>query len=205
MCPLGGWERVFPLDFMKTLGCRCQQLSSCHPVWRAPSCNVSHPAWGVPQHAVVKEAPLIFHSTWNFLISLLLSSVLRNESPIRVWATPTQLCSPSAQPVYCPHSVVIESGVRLLAAPKPVKRQGWWKGKFALLRRLAAKAGGRGELLSKGRLDSPPLTVSGQEFQGCIGGGRGLHAETAQSALTVILKLVMRWSDQWHLDCFKYS
>ena len=28
-------------------------------------------------------------------------------------------------------------------------------------------------------------------FQGCIGGGRGLHAETAQSALTVILKLVI--------------
>ena len=29
------------------------------------------------------------------------------------------------------------------------------------------------------------------EFQGCIGGGRGLHAETAQSALTVVLKLVI--------------
>ena len=29
------------------------------------------------------------------------------------------------------------------------------------------------------------------EFQGCTGGGRGLHAETAQSALTAILKLVI--------------
>ena len=31
------------------------------------------------------------------------------------------------------------------------------------------------------------------------------RAETAQAALTGILKLVMQWSDQWHLDCFKYS
>ena len=29
------------------------------------------------------------------------------------------------------------------------------------------------------------------KFHGCIGGGRGLHAETAQSDLTVILKLIM--------------
>ena len=29
------------------------------------------------------------------------------------------------------------------------------------------------------------------EFQGCTGRGRGLHAETAQSALTIILKLVI--------------
>ena len=36
-------------------------------------------------------------------------------------------------------------------------------------------------------------------------GGRGLHVETAQSALTVMLKLEMQWSDQHHLDCFKYS
>ena len=34
---------------------------------------------------------------------------------------------------------------------------------------------------------------------------RGLHVETAQSDLIVILKLVTWWSDQCHLDCFKYS
>ena len=34
---------------------------------------------------------------------------------------------------------------------------------------------------------------------------RGLHAEAAQSALTVILKLVIQWTDQRHLDCFKYG
>ena len=31
-----------------------------------------------------------------------------------------------------------------------------------------------------------------REFQRCIGEGRGLQAEIAQSALTVILKLVMQ-------------
>ena len=45
------------------------------------------------------------------------------------------------------------------------------------------------------KADSPPLMISGQEFQGCIGRQMGLHAETAQSALTVILKFVTRWSD----------
>ena len=38
-----------------------------------------------------------------------------------------------------------------------------------------------------------------------VDGGRGLCAETAQSALTVILKLLVQWPDQHHLDCFKYS
>lgn len=45
-----------------------------------------------------------------------------------------------------------------------------------------------------------PLTISGQEFQGCTGGGSGLHAEAAQSALPVTLELAIRGSDQHHLD-----
>ena len=49
-----------------------------------------------------------------------------------------------------------------------------------------------------------PLTISGQVFQGCIGGGTGLHTEAAQSALPVILELAIQWSDQHHLDSFKY-
>ena len=47
---------------------------------------------------------------------------------------------------------------------------------------------------------SPPLTIGGKSFY-----RRRERAETAQAALTGILKLVMQWSDQWHLDCFKYS
>ena len=35
-----------------------------------------------------------------------------------------------------------------------------------------------------------------------IDGGRGLQAETVQSAPTVVLKLVVRWSNQRHLVFF---
>ena len=55
---------------------------------------------------------------------------------------------------------VTESEVQLLAALKSIKGQGWWKGKFALFRRLATWVG-------QGRCPqatSPPLTVSGQEL-----------------------------------------
>ena len=38
-----------------------------------------------------------------------------------------------------------------------------------------------------------------------VGRGRELHTETAQLALMVILKLIMQWSDQSHLDFLKYS
>ena len=47
-----------------------------------------------------------------------------------------------------------------------------------------------------GSLPTPSLPVSGQELY--IVRERGLHAETAQSALLVVLKLVMWWSDQRH-------
>ena len=72
-----------------------------------------------------------------------------------------------------------------------------------------------GEVGEEGRADScrkaksPTAnqwaSASKGEFQGCIGGGRGLNAETALSAPTFILKLVMWWSDQRHFDCFQYS
>ena len=51
---------------------------------------------------------------------------------------------------------------------------------------------------SKVRL--PP--ADSQWARAFIDRGRGPRAETARSALTVVLKLVMRWSDQHHLDCF---
>ena len=47
---------------------------------------------------------------------------------------------------------------------------------------------GEGGHLSKGQLSSPADKQGARAF---IGGGRGLQAETAQSALTVILKLVI--------------
>ena len=52
-----------------------------------------------------------------------------------------------------------------------------------------------------------PLLIKGQvckeEFPGCLGGGERVAIfRTAQSALTIILKLVNQWCD---LDFFKYS
>lgn len=83
----------------------------------------------------------------------------------------------------------------------------FWKGKFALFWGLASSR--EADLCPK--TAKAPLTISGQEAfkrgsQGCIGGGRGaIHAETAQSTLTVFLKLLMQWSAQCPLHCFKYS
>ena len=53
---------------------------------------------------------------------------------------------------------VTQSEVRLLAAQKPIKRQGWWKGKFALFLNLDASSGGGGAdvgLPSKGQPPPP--------------------------------------------------
>ena len=49
--------------------------------------------------------------------------------------------------------------------------------------------GGEGRRLSKGQLPTPQ--PDNQGARAVIDKGRGLHAETAQSALTVISKLVM--------------
>ena len=56
-----------------------------------------------------------------------------------------------------------------------------------------------GGLLSKGRLPPTPRQSGARAF---IDGGRRLHAKT-QLALTVILRLVMWWTDRGRLDCFR--
>ena len=56
---------------------------------------------------------------------------------------------------------VTESGVRLLAAQKPIKRPDWWKGKFALFQ-MPATGEGRADVCPKA--DSPPLTIREQEL-----------------------------------------
>ena len=59
-----------------------------------------------------------------------------------------------------------------------------------------------------GREDTCPkahlLDTQNQWARVFIGWGRGWHAETAQSALADILKLVVWWSDHPHLDSFRY-
>ena len=89
-------------------------------------------------------------------------------------------------------------------ALKPVKRQGWWKGKVCFILE-AGNLGVGGGQMSVQRLTPPTAPPDNQGARAFIDRGRRLQAETAQSALTVILKLVMQWSDQYHLDCFRYS
>ena len=77
-----------------------------------------------------------------------------------------------------------KSGVWLLTIQKPINKPGWWEGKFALFQMLAA--GGEGRRLSKGQLSA----TDNRGPRAFVGRGRGLRAETAQSALTVIFRLV---------------
>ena len=66
-------------------------------------------------------------------------------------------------------------------------------------------AGNQGGNEGGGHLSKDILTLTDNQWaRAFIGRGRGLHSESAQSALTVILTLVMWWSDQHHLDCFEY-
>ena len=74
-------------------------------------------------------------------------------------------------------------GPPALTALKPIKSQGWWKEKFAYFLRLSKE---ELEEISCSKASSPPPQSVGKSF---FGRGRGwVHAERAQSALTVILK-----------------
>ena len=74
--------------------------------------------------------------------------------------------------------------VQLLTTQKPINRSGWWKGRFALFQMLAT--GGRVDICPKA--DSWPRNQWGKSF---YRQKEGLHAETAQLALTVIFKLIV--------------
>ena len=70
---------------------------------------------------------------------------------------------------------------------KPMKRPGWWKGKFALLWMLTT--GEAWGLLSCLKANSPCL--HNQWARAFVDRRLGLHVETAWSALTLILKLII--------------
>ena len=81
-------------------------------------------------------------------------------------------------------------GVQLLPVQEPVNRSGWWKGKFALFQMQATGGEGCGH---PSKANSPPTPTPWQAGSESIyrqSQGRGQHAETAQSSLTVIFKLV---------------
>ena len=86
----------------------------------------------------------------------------------------------------------------MLAVQKPMNRPGWWKGKFTLLQMPATELGVEdGGQLPEGRFSlhtalPPPATATSgaRAFIDRSEGGR-LHAETIQSSLTIIFKLII--------------
>ena len=86
--------------------------------------------------------------------------------------------------------MLLKAGVWLLATQKLMKRQGWWKGKFALFWMLATGVGA-GSVNSCPKANPFQLLGDNQWARAFIDKGRRLHAETAQSALTVILQLAI--------------
>ena len=83
-----------------------------------------------------------------------------------------------------------ECGTRLLAPQKPVNRAVWWKGKFAVFL-VPATGQGQGRHLSEGQLLPSTGKLWARALIDRSGEGGRLHAETAQSALTVIFTLVI--------------
>ena len=80
--------------------------------------------------------------------------------------------------------------IQLLTTQKPLNRPGWWKGKFALFQMPATA--GECRHLSRGWLSPPPPhTLASSGARAFTDRRRGLNAKTAQSALTVIFKLVI--------------
>ena len=81
--------------------------------------------------------------------------------------------------------ILSKSEVRLLASLKPIKRQAWWKVYFILeAGKWWLEVGGRTPVQRSAPLPGHPVGKSFYRHR------EGLQAETAQSALTVILKLV---------------
>ena len=85
-------------------------------------------------------------------------------------------------------------GFQLLTAQKPINRPGWGKGKFGLFQVPATVGGGWQASVQRLTSPHPPAQTSrglgvGESINRVRGGG--LHAETAQSSLTVIFKLVI--------------
>ena len=78
-------------------------------------------------------------------------------------------------------------GVQLLATQKPRDKSGWWKRKFALFQTLATGVGGWQTSVQRPTLPHLASRVA----RAFIDRGRGLPAVIAQSALTVIFKLVV--------------
>ena len=88
---------------------------------------------------------------------------------------------------------------------KPVKSQGWWKGKFALFWMPETEMRGGWTPIQRLTPPTPNPLADNHWARTCIDRGRKPHVETSDSPPTVILKFVMWWANQHHLDCVKYN
>ena len=84
----------------------------------------------------------------------------------------------------------------LLASLKPIKRPGWWKGKFALFWMLATLGEGRVEACPKA---SSPISQSvGKKFYRWREGATCRNSTVSSDSH---LEVGHPWSDQHHLGC----
>ena len=82
-------------------------------------------------------------------------------------------------------------------AQEPLKRPGWWKGKFALFQVLVTRVGGVVNICPKA---NSPLTVRGKSFyRHSVGSGATCRNSTINSDSH--LKIGHWWSEQHHLNC----
>ena len=102
---------------------------------------------------------------------------------------------------------VTESGVQLLIAQKTIKRQGWWKGKFALFWMPATYC-------ERGQTSVQRLTLShrqpvGKNFYRQREGATCRNSTVSYDSHLEIghwwSEIGHRWSDQHNLDCLRYS
>ena len=94
----------------------------------------------------------------------------------------------------------MESGVQLLAAQKPIKRQNWWKRKFALFWMLAAGGGGGPSV----QRPTPPHPTDSPVGMSIYKQREGATCRSSIVSSDSHLELGHQWSGQCHLDCFEY-
>ena len=135
----------------------------------------------VPIHLRALPCPCSFHT----VISFLPRGELRFSALQFVYS-------------FAPNYTVMESGVQLITAQKPMKKQ--VGGRKTLVYFRCRQPVGREDTCPKA--DSLPLTVGGRSFY------RQKQRATCRNSTVSSdshLKICHRWSNQRHPDCFKYS
>ena len=175
-----GLPRCTPVDLLGLGSSRCMFRSTKEKHSSAASAEQGRNREG-PQNKWLRQllrlSPQIPSGGQRATSSGLLAAILSVSSwPRLCWGKTREPDVARAQlPPPSPHH-----GAGLLAALRPIKTQGSWKGKFASFRRPATRRFGRGtdRLLYRGRL--PP--ADNQGARAFIDGGRG-YMQRQQSRL----------------------